>query len=224
MGDQDMMKYLGMLGLGGGFGQAAGGLASLFGFGGKNPADAASPYLNQIPDILKQYMNPYVNAGQGALGDLQNQFGQLTGNTSDVYNKLGAGYKESPGFQRNLEQALNAGSNAAAAGGMLGTPWHQQQNMGIASDIASKDYGDYMNRVMGLYGAGLSGQQGLSQLGFQGANNLSSGLGNVLGMQGQNAAAGQLFKNTQQSGGLSNLFGGLGMMAPFFLSKFGFGM
>jgi len=42
-----------------------------------------------------------------------------------LYSKLGQGYKESPGYQFKLKQAMMAGDNAAAAGGMAGTPQHQ---------------------------------------------------------------------------------------------------
>ncbi len=70
--------FLKSLGIGGGLGQAAGGIAGLFGVGGKNPANAASKYLDQIPGAIKPYYDPYINAGKGALDELGSQYGQLT--------------------------------------------------------------------------------------------------------------------------------------------------
>ena len=34
--------------------------------GGKNPADSAMPFLNQIPGMEKQYYDPFINYGKGS--------------------------------------------------------------------------------------------------------------------------------------------------------------
>ncbi len=66
-----------MLGIGGGLGVAGGGIYNMFGGGGKNPADAGNKYISQIPGQTKQYYDPYMQAGKGAMGDLQNQYKDL---------------------------------------------------------------------------------------------------------------------------------------------------
>lgn len=210
--DNGSMNWLSsLLGLGGGLGTAAGGLFNLFGPKQKNPADIANKYISQIPGQTQQYYSPYMQAGQGAMSDLQNRYkGLLSG---DVQNQLAAGYKESPGYQRALQQALQSGSAAAAAGGMLGTPAHQEQNMELASDIASKDFNNYLQNQLGLYGLGLSGEQGLNQMGFEANKSMADTVGNALSQQGAYGYAGQAGQNAAKSQGIGNIFGGLGMGA-----------
>ncbi len=199
------------LGIGGGLGTAAGGAWNMFGGGQKNPADAANKTIGQIPGQTQPYYQPYMDAGKGAMGNLQNQYKDLlSGNTQ---NQLGASYKESPGYQAALKAALGAGNNAAAAGGMLGTPAHEAQNMGIASDEASKDYENYIKNQMGLYGAGLSGNEGLNAQGFQANQDYANTLANTLGQQGAYQFAGQAGKNASNAQGMGNIFSGLGMAA-----------
>ncbi len=200
-----------------GGGMMGGGLAGMFGGHGKNPADAANKYLDQIPGQTQQYYSPYQEAGKGALGDLQNQYKDLL--SGGVYDKLGAGYKESPGYQFKLQQALGAGNSASAAGGMLGTPQHEQQNMQLGNDIASQDFNDYMQKQMGLYGMGLEGQQGLNQMGYNANTDYANMLGSTMGQKAAYGYAGQASQNQNRSNDWSNLFGGLGMMMPWMFGK-----
>ncbi len=172
----------------------------------RNPAGVANSYLSQIPDAMKPYFQPYINQGQQAGQQLTGQYNQMTQNPGELMAGLGAGYKQSPGYQYKLQQALNAGQNASAAGGQLGTPQDQQQQMGTANDIASQDYNDYMQHILGLYGLGQQGQQGLQQQGFQASTGLGENLGNVLGTQGQYAYGGQAGQNANRSQNWSNLF------------------
>ena len=170
----------------------AGGVAnSLFGrpkF--KNPADAAMPYLNKVPDTIKPYYQPFIDRGGRAGANLENQYGRMTNNPGQLYNDLGQGYKESPGYQFKLHQALMAGNNAAAAGGMAGSNQHQQLSEQTANDIASQDFRDYMSQIQGLYGEGIHGEQGLNELGYNSSDELSQGLGNNLYSQANVASRG----------------------------------
>lgn len=195
------------LGIGGGLGQSAGGLYNLFGRY-NNPADAANKYISQIPGQTQQYYSPYMQAGQGALSDLQNQNKDLL--SGNVLNRLGEGYKESPGYKFKLQQALQAGSNAAAAGGVLGTPMHQQGSMQLANDIASQDYNDYLKNQIGLYGLGYGGEQGINEQGFNANRGMADTLGNVLSQQGTYGFMGQQGANQRKAQGMSDLFSGLG--------------
>ena len=210
-----LMSLFRMLGIGGGLAGAGAGAYAAFGGGQTNPADVANKYLEQIPGQTKQYYDPYMQAGKGALSDLQNQYGGLLNNTGDVYNKLAGGYKESPGYQYALKSALGAGDAAAAAGGLLGSNAHQEGNMNLASDIASKDFNNYLKSILGLYGKGLEGEQGLNTQGFEANTSYGNMLGDILGQKAQYGYAGQAGQNQAKQQGISDIFKGLGTAALF---------
>jgi hypothetical protein len=181
-----------------GLGNIAGGLFNWMNY--QNPADAANPYLSQIPSMEGQYYNPYIQAGQNMLGKLQNQYGQLTapqgqiqnsyanlaGNLPNVQaqlnqmmqnpgqfiNSLGQGYQQSPGFKFSVDQATNAANRAAAAGGMAGSPAEQQALAGTITGLADQDYNNWLNHTLGVMGQGLQGGMGLGEFGLQGQTGL----------------------------------------------------
>ena len=126
--------------------------------GGDN-ISLSDPSLSQIPGVLQKYYEPY---------------GQMWQDTSGVMSKLGEGYKESPGYEFTLSQALQAGKQSAAAGGMSGSPMAQQEAQETGAGIASKDYYSYLNNAMKMY---MGGVQGYGQLG--------QNLGSVLMSQSQ---------------------------------------
>lgn len=187
--------------------------------GGKNPAPSAMPYIQNIPGMASPFITPYYNAGLGALPQLQNQFGGLTSAPGAKLNEIGAGYQQSPGFKFALDQALGASNRSAAAGGMAGSPAHQQESMGLATNLANQDYNNYMNQALGLYGMGLGGQQGLYAGGLQTGTNLSDMIANSLAQAGNLAFRGQQEKNAGQRsllGGLGSAIGaGIGAFTPF---------
>lgn len=211
MSEDQFNKLLNMFGYGAGSAGIGGGLYNLFG-PGPGIAKEANKYLNQIPGAMQPYYKPYMEAGQNALGQLMGQYGQLTGSTGDVYNKLASGYQESPGFQTALKQALGAAGNQAAAGGMSGTPQAQLQSADVAGTLSQKDFGDYMGRMMGLYNTGLSGLSGINQQGFGANTDYANMLGSILGQQGQYGAMEKAMRNQQRGQGIGQLFGGLGSL------------
>ncbi len=165
------------------------------GKGYKDPAKAAQPYLNQVPETISPYYQPYINAGQGSLNTLQQQYGNLVNNPGQQLNTIGQGYQQSPGYDFQMQQALQAANHAAAAGGMTGSPQNQQQNMQVASDIANQDYYNWLGQALGLYNTGLSGTQDINKMGYGASNELAQSLANNLmsqsglqyqGAQGQN--------------------------------------
>lgn len=206
----ELSQLFSLLGIGGGLGQAAGGAYNLFGGGGKNPADVANKYISQIPGQTKEYYSPYMEAGKGAMSNLQNQYKDLL--SGNVQNALGANYQQSPGYKFKLNQALTAGQNASNAGGRAGTPMAQQDQMEVANGLASQDYGDYIKNQLSLYGIGLGGNEKLNQQGFQANQDYANTLANTLGQQASYGYAGQAGKNQSKALGMSNLFSGLGML------------
>lgn len=203
----------------------AGGLALGMGAGSlmsdwKNPADKAMPYMNQIPDMLRKYLEPYMNAGNKQLPSLENEYGNLTNDPGGMVNKLGANYHESPGFQFALKQALQGSNNAAAAGGMAGSPQHEQQNMGIATGLADQDYNTYLSHAINQYIRGLSGKEDLYNTGAKTGIGMGEDLSSVLANQAKLAYEGSNAQNQHDQGSMGAFMGGLGSLAamlPMFL-------
>lgn len=166
-----------------------------------NGADDAEEDLNKIPGTIKPYFDPYINAGKNALGDLTGRYGQLMNDPNAIIAKLGSGYKQSPGYQWKLNQGEGAINNAAAAGGMLGTPQHEQQAGELAGHLADQDFQEYLNRVLGLFGQGLQGEEGINKLGYQGSSDLATNLAQALMSKSNLKYAGANNQN-QQTGGL----------------------
>lgn len=195
---------------------AAGGGAS--GFAGslwQNPSDQANKDIQNIPGYYHQYLDPYYQTGIDQSKLLRDQYGNLTRNAPGILNDIGKGYQQSPGFKFALQQALQGAGHAAAAGGMAGSPQHEQQNMQIATGLANQDFNQWMQNALGLYGTGLQGEQNLYNTGFESGKDITSGLSNAdlqkaildyMGTQSNN-----LFKSDLLKGGLNlagNLLGG----------------
>lgn len=184
-----------------------------------NPSGAAMPYLNQIGPMAQGYLNPYMQAGQGAMGQLQGQYGQLINNPGQRLNQIGQNFQQSPGFQFQVNQATNAANRAAAAGGMLGSPQEQQQLASNVNGLANQDYYNWLGNAQNMYSQGLQGLQGINQMGYGATNNLTDILASALQSQGSSAyagAQGQNQFNQGQSGGIASLLsGGLSALGSF---------
>lgn len=203
LSQEQLMKMYGYAGLGSGIGGALGQ------FFGKSPADEANKYLDQIPGQAGQYHNPYIQSGQNSMNALNDQYSQLLGGPGEKLNEIGKSYQQSPGFQNALNQALAAGNRSAAAGGMAGSPQHEQENMGTATGLASKDYGDWMQNALGLYNQGLSGQQGMAQMGQNSSKSMSDLIAQQLATKGQQSYEQQAAKNGAWGNVFGNIFGSL---------------
>ena len=174
-----------------------------------DPSKGAMGDLNKIPSTIKPYYDPYINAGNSALPGYQDFMNQLMRNPDQIMKMLGAGYQQSPGYKFNLEQGTNAINNASAAGGMLGTPQHQQIAGEMASGLASKDYGDYMDRALKMLGLGAQGTGGLIQQGGQMSSDLATALAQALMSKSNLRYAGQANQNQQTGSLIGNVIGGL---------------
>jgi hypothetical protein len=171
-----------------------------------SPEKSANKYLNQVSPMAKQYYNPYIQAGLSALPQLQSNYSQLTSNPSGMFSNLGQGYQQSPGYQWQLGQAQQGANQAAAAGGMSGSPQAQQYGAQVSSDIANQDFYNYISQALGLYQTGLGGLSGLNQMGFQGSSNLVDLLSNLLGSQSELAYQ----QKREDIADLSSVFGAIG--------------
>lgn len=193
-----------------GLGSAAGAY-----FGGRNmpnPADAGMSYLNQVPDTISPYYNPYINAGRSALPQLQGQYNQLINDPSKMMAQWGSQYQQSPGYQFNVDQGTAQANRVAAAGGMLGSPAEQAEVSKMTQGYANQDYQKYMDYIMGLYGIGINGLNGINTQGYAASNDLANSLGENLGNQANMAYAGQANQNMARQSGMGGAAGMLGQI------------
>jgi hypothetical protein len=183
--------------------------------GGGNPADAAMPYLNQIPEQTEKFQQPWFQAGQNALPILQNQYDALLNSPGKKMNAIGEDFQQSPGFQFAMQQALQGGNHAAAAGGMAGSPQHEQQNMQLATNLGNQEYNNWLQNALGLYGAGLSGEQGLSMQGQQAGQNMADTRAQTLAQQANLQFQGQRQQNQNKNDLWGSIAKGIGSVAAF---------
>jgi len=199
-------------------GNAAGQAFGLFNDDWKNPADSAMPYLNRIPQEAGKQYQPYINAAQGALPQMQGQYSQLLNDPSQKLNQIGQGYQESPGLQFAIQKALQASNSASAAGGMAGSPANREQDISLATGYANKDYNDWLNHALGLYGQGLHGEENIYGVGANASNNMADLISQALAKQGETAYNAQQAENIHGASnqGLFNTLGSLvGTALPF---------
>ena len=187
------------------------GLMGLFGKH-KNPADEANKYISQIPGQTQQYYQPYFDAGKNQLPGLQEQYQKGMENPGAKFNEIGESFQQSPGFKFALQQALQGAGHAAAAGGMAGSPEHEQQNMGLATDLANQDYYNYMKGATDIYGNAMTGAQGMANQGQNAGQSYADMISQALAQQGSNAATGAMQRNQNKSNAFSQIGGGLASM------------
>jgi hypothetical protein len=168
-----------------------------------NPAKDAMGYLDQIPGQIKPYYDPYINAGGRQLGNIEGEFGKLINDPNEIIRRIGSGYKQSPGYDWKVQQGQQGVNNAQAAGGMVGTPQHEQESAQMLEGIASQDYNDYMKNALGLYGTGLSGEQDIMHQGYNASSSLADQLAQVLAGKSGLSYAGQANQNNM-TGNLLN--------------------
>jgi hypothetical protein len=174
------------------------------------------PYLNQIPGQTQGYQQPFFDAGKSQIPGLQNQYGQLLNDPGGRINKIGESFHESPGFKFAMQQALQGGNHAAAAGGMAGSPQHEQQNMQLATDLGNQEYNNWMKNALGEYNQGLQGSQGMANQGQQAGKSMADMIAQTLAQQGNLAFNGQQQQNQNQSDMWGNIFKGAGSLWSMF--------
>ena len=188
------------------------GLFDFLGGGGgyKDPSKAAQPYLNQVPGTIKPYYDPYINAGQQAQPILQNQFQKYATNPTGALQDIGSQFRQSPGYDWRVKQGEQAVAHANAAGGMAGSPQHEQQAADMVGHLADQDYNDWISHVLGIQSMGLEGESHLNDMGYNASNELAQSLGNNLLTQGSLGYAGTANRNSARGGAIGAGAGFLG--------------
>ncbi len=181
--------------------------------GGQNPANAGGKYWDQIPGATQPYYQPYIDQGRQAGQDLTGRYNTSLNDPGSIYDQIGKGYKESPGYQARLKAGLQGATNAAAAGGMAGSPEHALHAAETANDLQGKDYEDYLNHVFGIYNQGIEGEQGRESRGYDASKGYADILGNNLSNRGAaeyNATSGRNASHGQMISNFINLLGTIG--------------
>lgn len=146
-------------------------------------------------DLAREDFAPFRQTGTQAV----NRLGQLVGGDMEAF-------QESPDYQFRLAEGTRALDRSAASRGRLFSGGYGRDLTEFGQGLASTEFGNYFNRLMGLsqLGAGIAGQQ--AQLGQQTASNIGNLYGNIGQAQSQGALArgsiyGNLFNQMGQLGG-----------------------
>lgn len=171
----------------------------------KQGSAAQIAYLDKANAQQQKNLQPYMAEGQKALG----QYDALLNGGAAKFD-----VSKLPGYSFEMQQGQEALSNSAAArgGALSGNTIQATEKFG--QGLAATQFGDYMNRLLGLIQGGQSAATGSSQLGTniasqQGASAQSGivGAGNATasGIVGVNNAWTGAINNTNQMA-LGSLF------------------
>lgn len=198
-------------------------LSKLFGGdSGSNPANAAMPYLNQIPGVGHEYYDPFVNQGREAGNTVSGQYENLTHDPMSLINSIMKSYQPSEGYQFNKNLLQKEMSNTAASGGIAGTPLDQLNQAQGVHGLLSQDQQQYLQNALGLYHTGLEGEQGIANKGFASSGALADLLGGSLNQRGGLAFQGQQQQNANKTDLLHTLITALATGAgAYFGGPFG---
>ena len=185
--------------------------------GGKNPADSAMPYLNQIPGMEHKAYDPYIQRGNEASNTINPEFNQMGTDPAAFLEKLMKGYAPSRGYQLQRDEALKAAGNSAAAGGMRGSSNDISNEARISDMLQGKDMQDWIQNVLGIQTHGAEGLSHTADTGFNATGALTGDLSNVLGTQAGLAFQGQANQNQGRNDLLSGLVKALGAVGGWSL-------
>ena len=119
-------------------------------------------------------------------------------------------YQMSPMARYHMAQGMNAGENAAAASGMIGSNANQRGLMNMANDISSQDQQQYYNDMIGLMQGAQNSFNPAMQYGYGGAGQLANdymGTGGLIGNAYQNQGMARAYGDQSRASGIDNLLG-----------------
>lgn len=171
--------------------------------GYKNPYGEGTNYMDQIPGQAGT-LDPWGNAGKTQLNQTGEQYTQLQNDPGKRLNEIGEGYQQSPGLKFAIQQAMQAGNNSAAAGGMSGSPEAQYRNMAEAQGLANQDYYKYLDSATGLYKTGLEGGQTQANQGQNATKDKAEMMNQYYQQKTQDAQNKTQYNNESISGGIKD--------------------
>jgi hypothetical protein len=154
-------------------------------------ADAATAEQARQYDQTRQDQQPWMQAGQGALTQMQAL------NSGDF-----SSFKQSPDYQFAFDQGLQGLDRSAAARGSLMSGGHSADLLKFGEGLASQNYNTFYNRLQSMANQGQTTASGLGQAGQQYANNV--------GQIGMNNANNMASSYQQQANANSQLAGSVG--------------
>lgn len=176
---------------------------------------AANNYLDQIPGAAHQGYDDYINAGKDAFGKTKTQYEDMMNDPTGFINKIMEQYKESEGYGFAKDRLTKEMGNAAAMGGVAGTPMDQMNQAEGVQELLSKDMQQFLQNALGRYDTGLTGEEGIATRGYDASGKLTDTIGNSLNQQGGLAFQDQQQKNKNKND-LWSMFGkALGAGAGF---------
>lgn len=109
-------------------------------------------------------LQPYMGAGVRGLGAYERGLAPLA-SPQEFYRQMISGYQTSPAVQQELQQAEQAAQYGGLATGLYGSGQQRKALADVAQQLTARDINDYFNRMSGIYGQYLGGQQRLAQAG-----------------------------------------------------------
>lgn len=176
--------------------------------------DGEGRVTSQIP------MGPFADGGGAAAGPGRFAVGGKTFDTweeaNDYLTKLKAdstteyaGFRETPGYQFNVSEGQKAIDRSAAARGMALSSSTLKAHERFRTGLADQTYGEYMNRLAGVSGAG----QAASTTTFGGYQQNAAALSDLYGQKGNALAAGTSAFGQAIGSGVNNIFRGIGLFS-----------
>lgn len=119
-------------------------------------------FLEQQQSLFK----PYTQAGEAAMNPLQALItGQGQNGEQLSATQRMSSFQQSPGYQFRLEEGQNRLNALAAARGRLFSGEQMKESQRFGQGLASEEYGNYINQLMGLANTGLSAANSSANLG-----------------------------------------------------------
>ena len=148
----------------------------------RGAAERQVDLAERVYEEQKGMFQPYYQAGTNALGALQYELGM--GDQPEGYQ----GFRATPGYQFRFGEGQRAIDTSAAARGQLFSGNTLRALTQYGQGVGSAEYGNYMNRLSGLTGAGQSaaGQQAAAGGAY------GQQAGQAFGAMGNAAAAGAI--------------------------------
>lgn len=190
-------------------------MQGLFGDSGAAYEDAGKAYQGIMEKYLpgiQQNFNPFIQAGQDALPQMQNALSKMSNPTEFMNNILGS-YQESP-YSQFLRKYGNQGmTNAASASGMLGSGALMKEASDYNQQLTSRDLQQYLGNVLGINQSYMGGLNSLAGMGLSGAasygdvmSRLLPGYAEAMGGAAYGQKAGQQADQGALMGGITSFF------------------
>lgn len=172
-------------------------------------AEDATDVQMEMYETTRGDLMPYSEVGKGALYSLADLYGLPTPENPAGGEALSEAqleiFRRSPDYQVALKEGIGALDKTAARKGMLLSGGHMKQLEEYGADLGSRNFGNYVNRLMQLVdtGRGAASQSG------QFAVSTGRGVADTTLAGGEANAAGTVGAFNALGGGLSDAFNNL---------------